>query len=87
MKRKKRLFLHIGRHKTGTTSLQNFFSEKKELLSERGILYPETGRVTAHGTLDRAHHTFSQVTRFKPMAEVKTMLAELAEEALSLIHI
>lgn len=39
------IILHIGRHKTGTTSLQHFFSVNEALLLKRaGILYPQTGR-------------------------------------------
>jgi hypothetical protein len=34
------LYIHIGIHKTGTTSLQNFLSSNKKLLDESGILYP-----------------------------------------------
>ncbi|MDO3385492.1 hypothetical protein QWI17_06515 [Gilvimarinus sp. SDUM040013] len=39
----KRILLHIGRHKSGTTSLQTFFSLNRRALIERGIYYPETG--------------------------------------------
>lgn len=78
---KKKLFLHIGRHKTGTSSLQNFFTQKSELLAERGILYPATGRKTPHATQATAHHNFSHILRYKPMAEVNALLAQLVEEA------
>lgn len=36
------LYLHIGTEKTGTSSVQNFFTANRELLSRKGILYPET---------------------------------------------
>lgn len=39
----KRILLHIGRHKTGTTSLQAFFTRNRERLLEQGIYYPQTG--------------------------------------------
>lgn len=42
---KKRLFLHIGSHKTATTYLQNSFSASPIALSELGLLYPMTGRI------------------------------------------
>lgn len=35
--------LHIGTHKTGTTSLQKFFDINKKVLDKHGILYPKTG--------------------------------------------
>ncbi|MGH1398028.1 MAG: hypothetical protein ACRBCT_02330 [Alphaproteobacteria bacterium] len=41
---KKKLILHIGQSKTGTTSLQYFLHANKEKLSEMGILYPDVYR-------------------------------------------
>ncbi|NMH59044.1 hypothetical protein [Alteromonas ponticola] len=39
------IILHIGRHKTGTTSIQSFLALNDErLASEYGIYYPEIGR-------------------------------------------
>lgn len=38
------VFLHIGRHKTGTTALQTYLAANRERLAEQGVLYPETGR-------------------------------------------
>ncbi len=39
-----KLILHIGIHKTGTTSIQNFLYNKREILaSDYHILYPRTG--------------------------------------------
>lgn len=40
---KKTLFLHIGYHKTGTTSIQNFFWNNRFAFREEGLLYPELG--------------------------------------------
>jgi hypothetical protein len=41
----RQLILHIGRHKTGTTSLQRFLSlNDRILLDQHNILYPTTGR-------------------------------------------
>jgi hypothetical protein len=37
------IYLHIGRPKTGTTSLQIFFYKNRRALMDRGILYPSTG--------------------------------------------
>lgn len=39
---KKKLILHVGTHKTGSTSLQNFFLANKDYLRLNGILYPTT---------------------------------------------
>lgn len=35
------VILHIGRHKSGTSALQNFFIHNKKFLSEKGYCYPE----------------------------------------------
>jgi len=39
-----RLVLHIGSHKTGSTAIQRSLRDATDLLLERGILYPRTGR-------------------------------------------
>jgi len=47
------MFLHMGYPKTGTTALQQFFSDNEDQLLARGILYPKTGRIgTAHYALN-----------------------------------
>jgi len=42
---RKRLFIHIGSHKTATTFLQNSFARNKKILDELGILYPSAGQI------------------------------------------
>ena len=41
--KQKRLYLHIGTHKTGTTSIQFFCYDNREKLEKLGYLYPKTG--------------------------------------------
>lgn len=36
------LFIHIGAHKTGTTSLQSCFEDQTKTLRKLGVLYPKT---------------------------------------------
>lgn len=36
-----RLFLHIGTHKTGTTSVQRFLTDNRAALRRQGLLYPD----------------------------------------------
>lgn len=43
-----RLILHIGAHKTGTTSVQKFFKMNEGALAAHGVAYPLTGRKNAH---------------------------------------
>jgi hypothetical protein len=40
----KKVILHIGRHKSGTSSLQGFLHTNSDILKEMGVLYPNTGR-------------------------------------------
>ena len=56
---KKKLYLHIGMGKTGTTALQDFFAHNRQALGEMGISYPE------RGTMSNAHHLLSpHIPRF-----------------------
>ncbi|RLQ23694.1 hypothetical protein DWB85_00625 [Seongchinamella sediminis] len=56
---KKKLYLHIGMGKTGTTALQNFFWENRKVLARHDVCYPE------HGLMSNAHHLLSpHVPRF-----------------------
>ncbi|MGP7735212.1 class I SAM-dependent methyltransferase [Oceanimonas smirnovii] len=36
---KKTIYFHIGTHKTGTTALQKFFVENRELFKKKGLIY------------------------------------------------
>lgn len=40
------LILHIGTHKTGTTSLQTILSKYEEKLKSFGVYFPKTGRIS-----------------------------------------
>lgn len=48
------IYLHIGRHKTGTTSIQYKLSNEFDRLKSRGILYPKIGRI---GASNINHHS------------------------------
>ena len=43
-----KLVIHIGLHKTGTTSFQNFLHFNREALLHSGVLYPEMGEHESH---------------------------------------
>jgi len=43
-----KLVLHIGTHKTATTTVQDTFWANAELLEAHGLIYPKLGRVTGH---------------------------------------
>ncbi|WDE99122.1 hypothetical protein PQO03_14900 [Lentisphaera profundi] len=53
MKKFETLYLHIGTRKTGTTVIQNYCRDNKELLMENGILYPTSDLVMKH---DASNH-------------------------------
>jgi hypothetical protein len=46
-----KLILHIGTHKTGTTSLQAWLANNREALAANGVSYPHA--TVAHGS---GHH-------------------------------
>ncbi|MDA0978149.1 MAG: hypothetical protein O3B72_06310 [Proteobacteria bacterium] len=47
-----KLFLHIGLHKTGSTLIQNFCAANRQLLRERGLVYPQAAsRLNGHHNL------------------------------------
>lgn len=56
MIRPKKLIVHIGSWKTGTTAIQSFLSGKYQPLKDEGILYPRASRLHDDGRMDTAHH-------------------------------
>ena len=50
---KKKLILHIGMGKTGTSALQDFFWANRALLEKNGLDYPK------YGAVSYAHHLLS----------------------------
>ena len=56
MAEKKKLYIHIGTVKTGTTALQHFFARNRQILQEHDICYPESKRQDAHHRLAWSLH-------------------------------
>lgn len=56
-----RLLLHIGTHKTGTTSIQRFCGANRDALRERGIWYPpaDLGKFASHYAHHRIAHAIA----------------------------
>ncbi|MHB1664828.1 MAG: hypothetical protein ACYCT7_06150 [bacterium] len=52
----KKLFLHIGTHKTGTTALQSILATNDKLLSDSGVLFPYAGRIGKYS----GHHNIAR---------------------------
>lgn len=66
----KKLVVHIGLHKTGTTSVQNFFSESRDSISASGLYYPTTGCAQHEGAHHNIYRNYTrnsdEKARFKP---------------------
>jgi len=52
-----RVVLHIGTHKTATTTIQDMFAHNADLLARHGLIYPRIGKATGHHglTMDWNH--------------------------------
>ena len=46
-----KLFIHIGLHKTGTTTFQTFLHHNRKTLINAGVFYPEMGEHESHWVL------------------------------------
>jgi len=52
----KKIYLHIGTHRTGSSSIQYFLAQAQGGLAKQGILYPETGRPDTDWSNQYGHH-------------------------------
>ncbi|KUF08976.1 hypothetical protein AVJ23_20010 [Pseudoponticoccus marisrubri] len=51
-----RVVLHVGTHKTGTTSIQVTCHENREALADQGLFYPDLGSPGRHAALSVPFH-------------------------------
>lgn len=74
-----RLIIHIGTHKTATTSIQRGLSRNRQVLLERGVLYPDYDLIGAKGhyahigianAFSKAHPDMSREQAIRFFAEV-----------------
>lgn len=73
-----KIHLHIGTHKTGTTSIQHFADRHAALLLEHGVFWPDPRR------LDKLARQHSRLWRFLQQgkqAEVSAFLAQAVKDA------
>jgi len=76
--RKRRLIVHAGAPKTGTTSLQRFLTDRGDELRTRGLLYPKTGLDEGP---DPKHHWLVRCLLLDDEAEFDRYLALVESEA------
>lgn len=73
----KKLFIHIGPHKTGTTSIQEFFYHRDQHILSKGVLYPKAGR---HPEFGNQHWLFGNAVACEDEAYINEFASELAAE-------
>ena len=73
----KKLILHVGSHKTGTSAVQKAADGRRNALLNQGILYPRTGQWH-----DRSHHhwAFAILDETEGMGKLDTLIANLEQE-------
>lgn len=74
----KKVILHIGRHKTGTSSLQKSLSENTELLKKNGFVYPTENFCQGYGHHKLANALCRGNTKNKSNFELKELLEGLS---------
>jgi hypothetical protein len=62
---KQRLILHVGRHKSGTSSLQHFLCQHALALAKEGAVYPVAGRQNSAQKPAVAHHLIYELVAKK----------------------
>lgn len=77
----KRLFVHIGTHKTGTSAIQEALCSQEEKLLAHGYLYPNTMR--GPGEQRRKHSRIVDVVRTASSEEVQSEARKLVRELTS----
>jgi hypothetical protein len=75
----KRVILHIGTPKTGTTSVQWAFKQSRPFLASLGILYPTTG--LSADPHEFAHHPLARAARKKIAPPWQALAAEIQASA------
>ena len=78
----KTIYLHIGRHKTGTSSIQNFINAYPEVLGKYSLYYPETGRqgIAHHNFANAFSYSATRTDREKQIAVESEMVSALRRE-------
>lgn len=73
----KKLFIHIGPHKTGSTYIQKSLYDNRKILRDNGLYYPE-GLIGPQW----GHHKLAQATAKKDKEVVQSFISDLGENSL-----
>ncbi|MDQ2092274.1 hypothetical protein [Marimonas arenosa] len=75
---RRKLFIHVGAGKTGTSALQDFFFANEERLAQKGVVFPKHGR--SPNKISIAHHPLAWRGRFRlgEEADVLALWREIA---------
>jgi SAM-dependent methyltransferase len=73
---RRQIYLHIGFPKTGTTSVQMWFTENAAALAAHGVLYPGTGRVGQE--YGYGHHQLPRSLVERPLSELMVAWPDMA---------
>jgi len=74
---KKTVYIHIGVHKTGTSTIQNLLSNNRDVLKEQGIIYP--GNKSAHHDMAKEFRTLPLEQILKKNSRSQAYLREIIE--------
>jgi hypothetical protein len=76
-----KLILHVGAHKTGTTSVQHSLWLNRELLAKHGVIYPDIGPGRGHAALTAIWRAVPRLPNgFFATKGPEQILGELAEQ-------
>lgn len=88
-KMSKKIFLHIGTHKTGTSAIQDFLSLNRRALSRQGVLYPQKTRRDYFENKDETvivpDRQFKNYQKLVRLGRSKNKHVTLSNEAFSLM--
>lgn len=74
------IYLHIGTHKTGSTSIQRFLAQAKDALSKQGILYPQAGRPDTEWSNQYGQHELARSISGEHDVDEEQVWTELRRE-------
>lgn len=80
----RKLILHIGRHKTGTTAIQRFLYGNPELLRANGYCYPDHGAIgfghhDIAGALIKKNMELSEISDNEAVNKIRELIAGLVK--------